>query len=248
MHWIKGLINLLFCLFVCLFYCSVLLLKNLCACFIIIKVIWVRRTRFGISEQKYQNISQHAEAIEKSAWKEPRDGVQCWDSRDRAERLKCQIWVRTANHKEIRALAHGWEQKTERLYLERSTFPSPHTACYDKSCFIDGEKGLFKSKCFPQLCFSMCSAFARSSKPFWAQSSFLFWLKTGFFVLLAWKYGIMICLRQCWPLKLHLYSKCDLKHTSSSSELILLERWEDRFFLNVSRFALDQIYHVFGCL
>ncbi len=153
MHWIKGLINLLFCLFVCLFYCSVLLLKNLCACFIIIKAIWVRRTRFGISEQKYKNISQHAEAIEKSAWKEPRDGVQGWDSRDRAERLKCQIWVRTANHKEIRALAHGWEQKTERLYLERSTFPSPHTACYDKSCFIDGEKGLFKSKCFPQLVF-----------------------------------------------------------------------------------------------
>ncbi len=145
--------------------------------------------------------------------------------------------------------SHTNENRRQKDY----TWKEPHFLAHTQRVMIHpallmGKKDFSNQNVFHKLCFSMCSAFARSSKPFWAQSSFLFWLKTGFFVLLAWKYGIMICLRQCWPLKVHLYSKCDLKHTSSSSELILLERWEDRFFLNVSRFALDQIYHVFGCL
>ncbi len=120
--------------------------------------------------------------------KEPRDGVQGWDSRDRAERLKCRIWVRTANHKEIRALAHEWEQKTERLYLERPKFPSPHTACYELNpVLLIGGKRTSQIKMSSTSCVFQCAVPSPgaqallSSKAFWAQSSYFFWLKTVFF-------------------------------------------------------------------
>lgn len=81
---------------------------------------------------------------------------------------------------------------------------------------------MFSTSCI----FQCAEPLPGAQSPFELKVHIFFGIKTVLCVcvLLAQKYGIMICLRQCWPLKLHLYSKCDLQHTSSSSELILLER------------------------
>ncbi len=179
MHWIKGLINLLFCLFVCC-------IAQLCCWKICVPVSLLsksyeseepdlayqsKNTKIFLSMQRrWRKVHEKSPGMVCRA-EIPETGLNDWNVRYESE----PPTTKRSGH------SHTNENRRQKDY----TWKDPHFLAHTQRVMIHpallmGKKDFSNQNVFHKLCFSMCSAFARSSKPFWAQSSFLFWQKTFF--------------------------------------------------------------------